>query len=144
MTDLLGSMIEDTKRRRARDAATFNELDEDLCMICHAYGPDKRGFFLDCGYAVYEVVPEALDIRDAGLERGSGYFLRLCKTCRSQILEVMGEWAKLRRLERSQPKDHDGCPEWDEESDRNIPVRVNGATIMMNKEEYEYYRARKR
>lgn len=37
------------------------------------------------------------------------------------------------------PKDHDGNIEL-EDPTRNIPMRVNGATVMMNEEEYRNHK----
>src|SRR5438132_14152150 len=59
----LRDFIAEAEERRARDAEAFATRDHDLCMLCDAYGADKRSLFIDCGYAIYEVVQEALDIR---------------------------------------------------------------------------------
>jgi hypothetical protein len=133
-------MLEDLLERRQRDKKRWKELDGDLCQLCHAYGPDKRNLFIHCGYAVHEVVPEAIDLSEVEDFETRGYYLRICKTCRAKLLEKMEEWRNERVARRDIPKDHDGEEYWDLE--KNIPVRVNGATVMMDEEEYAEYRRR--
>lgn len=135
MSDSIERLLFDAKRRREEGAATFAALDEDACQLCDAQGADKRSLFIDCFYAVYEVVPEAIDISDAGLERGRGYYLRICKSCRGRLLGKLQEWRNECVSRRGLPKDHDGNDAWDE-PERNIPVRVNGATQMITEHEY--------
>lgn len=137
--DKLGDMVARIEDVQTQDAAAFAAHDEYLCMLCHAEGQDKRSLFIDCLYNVKEVVPEALAIRKAGLVRGQGYYLRLCKSCRGSLLDMMQGWANERRTLRSVPKDHDGGL-LEVSEDRNIPVRINGRIQMLNAEEFEAYR----
>lgn len=71
--DGLRDIVTEARARRGRDAETFAAHDRDECMLCDAYGADKRSLFIDCGYAVHEVLPEVLDIRDLELGRGQAY-----------------------------------------------------------------------
>lgn len=127
--------------RRARSAARFEALDPDECQLCGAHGPDKRSLFIDCGYALYEAVDEVIDIRDLELERGRGYYLLLCKSCRGRLLAALERWAEECRLLRGLPKDSDGGLD-EIDPDRNIPVRVHGAIQMMTRDEYDEHRRR--
>lgn len=129
-------IVEETKRKRAEGAQQFAEHDTDLCMICHAHGEDKRSLFISCFYNVQEVVPEALDIQDAGIENFKiGFYLRICKTCRGELLRLLGVWRANRITERGIPLDHDGG-RMDDYEGNMVPVRVNGAIIHMTEEEY--------
>jgi hypothetical protein len=137
--------IEEAKQQAVNDARKFADHDQDLCMLCHAHGQDKRSLFLDCFYAVNEVVPEALNLSqtlDGNGQPRRGYYLRLCKTCRGRLLETLRTWADDCRTMRPLPKDGDGAPQ-DENPDRNIPVRIDGATVKMTPEEYAQYVANK-
>lgn len=124
----LEKMLDDLKQRKEQDKKRFEELDENLCMCCHAYGEDKRSFSLDCFYAIHEVIPEAIKTDD-------GYYLRICKHCRSRLLGMLKEWWEAGIERRSLDKDHDGCEA--PTPDRNIPIRVNGVTVMITQEEWE-------
>lgn len=135
-------IIKETERRRAHDAERYAAHDPDLCMLCHAYGADKRSLFVACGYAVYEAVPEAISLHACPNEvlRNRGYYLLLCKSCRSRLLGHMQQWRDECVALRGQPKDHDGHIE-DDDPERNIPVRVNGAVVMMTTEEYAHFKS---
>lgn len=126
--------------RKAEDAVKFHALDEDACMLCDAYGADKRSLFIDCFYAVDEVVPEALNIHDVGLERGRGYYLRICKSCRARLLGKLQEWRDECVARRGLAKDHDGGDDAWDEPERNIPVRINGAVQMLTEAEWRAWR----
>lgn len=105
-------LIERTQQRRNRDKERYEQHDSDLCMLCGAYGADKRSLFISCFYEVSEVVPEAIDLFEVeGMEK-RGYYLRICKTCRRHLLQHLQEWRKERVARREIPKDHDGY-EWD-------------------------------
>lgn len=137
----LSDIIEGTKRKRKADAKSFAELDEKLCMICHAYGEDKRNFRIECFYAVEEAIPEALDL--ANVEGERGYFLRICKSCRGAFLGALQKAANERRAIREEPKDSDGDEiSGDYDGAKNIPVRIHGAIVYMDDEEYAEWRAR--
>ena len=134
-------MIEDIKRKRVEEAKHFEELDVKLCMLCHAYGADKRSLFIDCFYDIQEIVPEALDITDVKEPPRGGYYLRICKNCRGNLLGRLGMWRDERIARRNLPKDHDG-DQLDEDIDpnKNIPVRINGTIVMMDEEGFKYYK----
>jgi hypothetical protein len=137
--EMMTRIIEESKRRREADAQRFKDADMDLCMCCHAYGEDKRSLWVDCLYAVHEVVPEAIDL--GGVEpspknHNHGYYLRICKSCRGRFLTMMGEWWKAGVDRRDIPKDHDGHNEFEPDPERNIPVRVNGAIVLMTRAEW--------
>lgn len=141
---ILERILQASVERRAAGAAAFAARDQDLCMLCGAHGPDKRSLFIDCGYAVYEVVPEVLDVQDLELKRGRGYYLLICKSCRASLLTKMQEWRDERVSLRDLPKDHDGELLELGDAERNIPVRVHGAIQMMTHDEWMTWRARGR
>lgn len=129
------------KQRTIDDALRYKELDENQCQLCHAEGPDKRSLFISCLYAVHEVVSEVIDLRGCDESvNDRGYYLRICKSCRSRLLTMLGEWRRICIENRELPKDHDGhLVEVD--PDANIPVRINGAIRMMTLGEYERWSA---
>lgn len=137
----LHHIIDDTKKRREQDKDRFENQDGDLCMLCHAYGSDKRSLFIDCFYNIGEVLPEALDIHLVEGQRG-GWYLRICKHCRGEFLGMLGEWREKMIARRVVPKDHDGNGLWDDDPELNIPVRVNGTTVMMTADQYEEWKAK--
>lgn len=133
----LQELLDQADARRKADAKRFKDHDEALCMICWAYGNDKRSLFVDCFYAVHEAVPEAVDLHGVmGAVKERGYFLRVCKACRGAFLGKMREWANERRALRYTPKDHDGNIDSDN-PEANIPLRVDGAIVMLTREQWE-------
>ena len=133
------------KERRAADAKRYAELDEALCMICGAYGADKRSFWLSCFYAVNEVVPEVIDTFDVPdmPERMRGfYYLRICKVCRGNMLGKLKEWRDEGIAKRGMKLDHDGYVE-DDEAEGCVPVRINGMVVMMTLDEYQRWDAKR-
>ena len=134
-------VIEQTKRRRGIDKKRFEELDKDLCMMCLAYGADKRILYIECMYAIHEMVPEAMDLFSAD-NKQIGYTLRICKACRGAFLDMLGKWREERMARRTTLKDHDGNDELDEPG-YDIPVRVNGAIVMMNEDQYREFKEKK-
>ena len=135
----LRRLIDELESKRKNDAQRFKDMDPDLCMCCHAYGEDKRSLWVDCFYEVREVVPEAIEISGVEPEpknHNRGYYLRICKSCRGRFLTMMGEWWKTGVDLRDTPKDHDGRDDYEPDPERNIPVRVNGAIVMMTREEW--------
>lgn len=120
--------------REIEDAKRFHNLDWDLCQLCGAYGDDKRSLKIECFYDVSEVIPEAIDCRQVGGH--DGWFLRLCKSCRGDLLGLLGDWRSNRVDLRGIPKDHDGNI-YEEDESKDIPVRVNGAIKMMSLDEFE-------
>lgn len=144
--DYLDNMFKDMESRRISDAKKFAESDKDLCMCCHAYGEDKRSLWIDCFYAVNEVIPEAIELSthiDPQPENHTrGYYLRICKNCRARLLGMLGTWWQEGVARRELEKDHDGNVE-ETDPDRNIAVRENGIVKMITREEWDE-RERKR
>jgi hypothetical protein len=137
----LRRLVEETQARRAADVDRYRSLDHDLCQICHAHGEDKRSLRIDCGYAVHEVVPEAIDLcgvvnegRDLKDYERAGYFMNICKACRGDLLTRLGAWRTERVALRELPKDHDGHLDIDTEG--LVPVRVNGAIHWLTPDEW--------
>lgn len=102
------SMIQKIQLRRERDKVRFETLDDDLCMLCGAYGPDKRNLVIECFYDVSEAVPEAIDLGLVDVYNNRGWYLRVCKNCRGEFLDLLADWRKQRIALRNTPKDHDG------------------------------------
>lgn len=134
---MLEEHIKKTRERQLADKVRFETLDTNLCQLCHAFGEDKRSLFISCFYAVHEVLPEAIDLRETS-RKENGYMLRICKACRGSFLDMLGKWREKQIYLRSMPKDHDGNIE--EGPLQDIPVRVQGAIVMMSLEEFEEYK----
>lgn len=134
----LANVIANTDERRKRDSQRWEEQDQDLCMLCGARGPDKRSLFLSCFYDINELIPEAIDLYKCPDEslQGRGFYMRICKACRGDLLSRLGEWRDARLALRSELKNHDGNLDY-AEPERNIPYRVNGAVVMLTREEWE-------
>lgn len=143
MSGYFNDLIKTSKARREVDAKRFEEVRSgEICQLCFAEGADKRSLFIQCGYAVHEVVPEAIDlfgVPDDAL-KGRGYYLLLCKSCRGRLLGALGEWRKACVALRSKPKDHDGYLSDDEPEGAYIPVRINGVVKHLTEEEWEAYK----
>lgn len=137
----LGKIIEDTKERRAQDKIKYDEHDGNLCMLCNAYGEDKRSLFIACFYDIKEVVPEAVETFDIEHLKDRGYYLRICKNCRGELLSKLSDWRNEMITRREIPKDHDGHDEYDVPN-CNIPVRINGRIIMMSEPQFNAYKER--
>ena len=58
------------------------------------------------------------------------YDVTCCKSCRGEFLNMFGQWARGKLRERRQDDD-----------EANIPVRVNGATVMMTRAEFDAHRS---
>lgn len=130
-------MMADLAAKREADAKRFHGADKALCMICWAYGNDKRSLVLSCFYAVHEAVPEAIDLSGCGEQhKDRGYYLRICKSCRAGLLDHLRRWADERRALRDVPKDHDGHIDYADPA-ANIPVRIDGAIVMLTPEQWE-------
>jgi len=127
----LKSHLQNKNAQRKSDRKSFEKLDDNLCMICWAYGQDKRNLVIRCFYDVKEVVPEMLDLKEH-------FYARICKSCRASFLGKLREWRDKRVALRDISKDHDGNF-YDFDFERNIPVRINGAITMMTEEEHEEY-----
>ena len=107
-------------------------MDENTCRLCYAHGPDKRTVVMSCFYDLTEAVPEFEEL-------GGVYRLRICKTCRSELLIHLQDWGTNAKKKQHMPKDSDGYIELDD-PDRNIPIRVFGGILMLTKEEYDKWR----
>lgn len=139
----IADMIAKSDARREADAARYTALDSDLCMLCGAYGQDKRSLWMDCGYAIHEAVPEVIDLFAVPtvMKALKGfYYLHFCKTCRAGLLAHLRRWRDERIAARGTAMDSDGVPEEPELDadgiERNVPVRINGALTWMTAEEY--------
>ena len=120
----------DAKKKREEAEKKREALDGDACMLCDAYGNDKRNWYSSCFYAIDESVPEALDLE-------KGFYLRICKSCRGRYLQLLREWRDECVSLRGQPKDHDGYLETETiEPERNIPYRKNGTLVMLTEQEW--------
>lgn len=135
-------MLDRVEQQRQHDKQRFEESDDDLCMLCHAYGADKRNLLISCFYDVSEVVPEAISLHyvEAYAHTKGGWYLRICKSCRARLLGMLAEWRAACIDMRDVPKDSDGDPM---DAMGTIPVRINGAVVMMSDEQYEEYQQRK-
>jgi hypothetical protein len=122
-----------------RDAVTFHEANEDICMMCGAQGADKRNLRISMFYAVHEVVPEMLNLSKVEGERPGTYYMRICKKCRADLLGHLQAWRNERIAHRGTRMDHDGNPEEDFEYGK-IYVRINGVSVPMSEDEYWEWR----
>lgn len=134
-------ILKQAEKRRAESKRRWDNMNEDLCMLCHAYGADKRNVFIQCGYEMQEAVPEFIDLHDCGHEVWQhGYYLRVCKNCRGAMLASLREWANRQRGLRRLAKDHDG---YLGDSDYLIPARIDGVAVWMEPHKYREHIARK-
>ena len=136
------AMLDAHDRRRAHDAERYATHHDDLCMLCHAYGSDKRSLFLRCLYAVNEAVPEAIDtfaVETLPEALRGFYYLRICKSCRGRLLGHLRDWRGECMVMRPVLKDHDGSPELESEEPL-VPVRIDGAIVRMTQEDYERWK----
>lgn len=116
----------------------YEELDSALCQMCYAYGNDKRSLFIQCFYSIEEVVPEAINLFLTP-EKDKGYKIRICKTCRGSLLRHLQTWRDDRIRYRNLAKTPDGDVEY-YATGKTIPVRINGATVMLDEEQYKNWR----
>lgn len=128
----LEALLAERAEYEQRSKEAYDQMDGDLCMLCHAYGQDKRNLRVECMYAVEEVVPEALSLRDEGAHY---YYLRICKSCRGALLDHMATWREERVALRGRPKDHDGHLE-DQDYTGLVCVRHNGRVIYVTEDEW--------
>ena len=117
VSNSINRMLKESERSRREDAKAYANLDQDLCQICGAYGNDKRSLYMGCFYDLKEVAPEFLSLWYASRSERtrSLFYLRICKSCRAEILEAVGKAIEARRALRSQRLDHDGYLEEDAE-----------------------------
>ena len=133
----LQDLIAESETRRTRDAGRFGALDWDACQLCESRGPDRRSLIVNCGYAVHEVIPEAIDVHSVPDMEGRGYFLRICKSCRGALLGHLQAWRDERVARRGLPMDEDGDDDGTHDPERCIPVREHGATVWLTREEWD-------
>jgi hypothetical protein len=125
---------------READAKRLGDSDRDLCMVCGAYGADKRSLIVEMGYQLKEISDRFIDLHLVeGRLNQRGFYLLICKVCRGELIGKMREWYEERKdLGQRVALDHDGyADDWDEE--RPIAVRVDGRAVMMSEEEYAEY-----
>lgn len=82
------------------------------------------------GESSYKIETAQEPIAAIRLVENQIYSVTCCKSCRADFLDMFGKWAKgeLR-------------PRRDDSDEATIPVRVNGATVMMTQAEYIAHRA---
>jgi hypothetical protein len=135
----MGKTIEEHLREREErslhDAGRLRGLDEAECQLCYARGPDKRSLFIGCFYAIHEVIPEAIDLSAVPEWEQRGYYVRLCKWCRGELLQRLGEWRNFCVARRPLEKDHDGEAIY-QPAAANVPVRINGRIAWMTPADY--------
>lgn len=125
--------------KRIQDAERYQNNDHDLCQCCHAYGSDKRSLFVACFYQIDEMIPEFIDLHNTDSPQ-RGYYMRICKTCRARFLRHLEQWYEEGVRRRKLTKDHDGEAYGEYGPEANIPVRINGATVMMTAGQYATYK----
>ena len=97
------------------------------CQICDEIDQDCRTLRLRYLYNLSEISDK---FQVEKTEDGTVYSLRTCKNCRGNFLGILRYWIEgnLVEGETTDPA-------------KNIPVRVNGRTVMMNKEEWQAHTA---
>ena len=84
-------------------------------------------------------MPEAIDIAYAELgKHTNGYFLRICKHCRAELLGALQAWRKSMLARRFVEKDADG-DDAEQDEDHIYPARMNGTTVYMTLEQLVAY-----
>jgi hypothetical protein len=86
---------------------------------------------------VKEAVPEAIECKEVAElpePMRKFFYLRTCKTCRGRFLASLRVWASECKSHRDEPKDHDGGLICDSEAD--IPVRQDGATVWLTRAQW--------
>ncbi len=130
----LNQIIENSNKKRIEGKEKWGNMDNNLCMLCGAYGNDKRSLFIRCMYAIDEMIPEALDIDD--VKGKEGFYLLICKCCRGRLLGHLREWREECVELFDKPKDHDGYVDEDN-PEAMIPIRENGVVRMITKVEWD-------
>ncbi|GEM_PF-6950169 len=106
-----------------------------LCQICNEEGHDRRTLRVQYLYDLSEIsgklTKEDVIIRFANGEEAKSTFwtIETCKNCRGIFLGALRHWTS-------------GCvTQNDSDPDRNIPVRIDGRTVLMTTEEWEAHTA---
>lgn len=129
----LDDMLAKWKLEAEKDAEAYKALDDKLCMLCGAYGEDKRTLRCRYFYDLKEMVPEMLF-----LKAEDSFFLRTCKSCRGALLQRLAEWRDERVALRPEPKDHDGyLADAPQDPEATIPIRKNGVLVNITQEEWD-------
>lgn len=113
------------------------------CQVCGITHPDTRTLRIGHGYDLSEVSRKFERIEIAECTKGEtiistvpAWTVVTCKDCRGDLMTLLRQWFRdgpSRRLER----------ELDDamiDAERNIPVRVDGRTVMMTYPEWQQYR----
>ena len=96
------------------------------CKICGEIDQDGRTLKLRYLYDLSEVSDK---FQVEKMEDGSTYYsIFTCKNCRGNFLGILRYWAEGNLIEETT------------DPDKNIPVRVDGRTVMMNKDEWGAHR----
>ena len=93
------------------------------CAVCGLTGPDSRTLVLKYFYELTEI-SDKLTLNENGL-----YQITTRKDCRATFLGLLRRWIR-----------GDFIPVANTNPNYNIPVRVDGSTVMMDKEGYEAWR----
>ena len=120
------------------DQERHDVQDNNLCMLCHAYGADKRSLNISAFYRLTEFIPELIDLKNVDSTDKDTYYLRICKHCRAKLFQKLSEWRKEAISRRDEVKNHDGQL-LENRTDDKIYVRINGESVPMTKEQYEKF-----
>jgi len=101
------------------DELQAKELGIFDCQICGKQDQDARTLSLRYNYKLSEISDKFQT------EPDGTYSIRTCKSCRGSFLDVLKQWTEGGFVEAV----------------RNIPVRVQGRTVMMNDEEWKAHTA---
>ena len=135
MFEGLEDLINRREQRLKDDAIRYETHDPDECMLCHAHGPDMRSFLFSCFWDFGESMEEPIDTKEIKDFKFDGYYLRICKSCRSELIGHIQKWRDDMVSRRGLPMDSDGNLEGDSQ-EANIPVRINGAIKMITLEQW--------
>lgn len=113
--------------------------DGDTCALCAAPdGPDLRTLRIGCLYDLSEVsdlFQPVLAQIDRVEKQQTLWTMKICKDCRGDFMGVLRQFIDTQMatmVDRA-------CEELNPE--RNIPVRVDGRTMMMTEPEWRHFRA---
>jgi hypothetical protein len=108
-------------------------MSSEVCAICGEEEEDWRMLHLSYFYALQEVSPK-LQPENGSLHTSSAmHEIRTCKACRGEFFGVLRRWCDGAFIDPVSRGDTD-------DPERNIPVRVDGRTVMMTMPEYHEWR----
>ena len=120
----------------------------DHCPICgKGPDPDLRTLSVANGYELHEASTKLEKVEFAvasepGVEAAVTlrlYQIRTCKNCRGDFIGLLRRWINGEFVDVAM---REGLPKsGDEGEERNIPLRVDGATVMVTRSEWERFRA---